>query len=440
MRNQSSALIGLALSVLVVLAGCSGLLGGPSSEIGQEGGYGPTDPVNVTTGDGLNETEREAVVHRTMARVESIRGLEFTSDVPVRVISRAEYRNQSGGYGVRTDPKYTEWNNQVWEATFLVDERTNASNAVSGVYEGAVLGYYSNGEIVIVSDSETPRIDPLTLAHELTHALQDQQLSLGEESFDRTQDAQSAENGLIEGDANSVEARYQDRCENNTEWSCLPQPEQSEQVNRTDYNQGVYTTVIMPYIEGQAFVDALYERGGWESVNNAYENIPQSSEQIIHPERYPDDTPVNVTVENRSSSEWKRFDVSPQAETPGETGIYAMFWMNGVINHTNHQQYNYSHLLSTGWDGGSLVPYNNEADGQNGYVWKTKWDSPEEAKQFADGYKRLLEQKNAHRTGDTYVLPEQSPYSDAFRVTHNGRTVTIVNAPTADELDDVHQT
>lgn len=437
MTTRPSEWTGLAFSVLIVLSGCSGLLGGLQSDIGQEDGYSATDSVNVTTSDGLNASEREAVVHRTMARVEVIRGQEFTKDVPVRVISREQYRNESGTFAVRDDPNYTAWNNQVWEARFLVDEPTNANKAVEGVYAGAVLGYYSNGEIVIVSDSKTPRIDSLTLAHELTHALQDQQLSLGEGNFDQTQDAQLAENGLIEGDANSVESRYEERCKN--DWSCLPQPERPEQSNRADFNQGVYTTVIMPYIAGPDFVDALHERGGWSAVNGAYEDIPQSSEQIIHPERYPNDAPVNVTVEDRSSNEWERLDVNPQAETAGEASIYTMFWMNGVIDKQSHYQYNYSHPLSAGWAGDSLVPYQNTAGEQNGYVWKTEWDSPEDASQFSDGYKRLLKQKGAKQTGNTYVIPEKNPYGDAFRVSRQGTTVTIVNAPTVEELDRVHR-
>jgi hypothetical protein len=441
MSDRPPAKAVIALSVLVVLGGCTGLFGGSQTNIGQEGGYNATDQVHVTSANGLNASEREIVVARTMARVEVIRGQEFTSSVSVRVISRAEYRNQSGGQR-RDNSNNTVWKNQIWEALFLVDEPTNANNATSGVYGSTVLGYYSNGKIVIVSDSETPRLDRATLAHELTHALQDQQLTLGGGTREKTRDARLAENGLIEGGANYVESTYAHRCDK--KWSCLPRPgqNQSDRSNQSEsgsppYNQGIYMTVIMPYVEGPAFVDALYERGGWETVNNAYEDIPESTEQIIHPDRYPDEDPTAVSVKDRSSKEWKRFDVKPQSNTLGEVSIYSMFWINGIIDHKSHKQFNYSHPLSAGWAGDRIVPYRN--GDQYGYVWKTKWDTKHDASQFADAYRTLLEQKGAHRTNGAYVIPNKSPYGDAFRVIRDGRTVTIVNTPTVEELDQVHQ-
>lgn len=419
----------VVLTLFVVLAGCS-MPFGFGEEIGREGGYNATDELNVTTKNGLNATERETVVYRTMARVESIRELEFKKNVPIRVISRATYRNESQRFGfASTDSK--EWNEQVWEALFLVDEPTNASAAVSGVYSGAVLGYYSEGKIVIVSDSKTPRIDPYTLAHELTHALQAQQLTLNANT--NTQNARLAANGLIEGDANTVEDEYKENCQKRTEWSCLPQPTRSTRLS--DQNRGVYTTVSMPYAEGPPFVEALYERGEWKAVNDAYDAFPQSTEQIIHPARYPDDRPETIRIENRSVDSWQRFNTTPQAETVGESSIYTMFAINGVINHTPPD--NYSDPLSVGWSGDRLIPYHN--DGQYGYVWKTKWETEHDAQQFADGYKRLLERHNATRTDGAFVVPDGEPYADAFQVKHTGRTVTIVNAPAPGELDRIHR-
>lgn len=420
----------VVLAALTVLAGCS-VPFDTGDDIGHQGGYSATDELDVTTDDGLNASEREAAVHRTMARVESIRGLAFERDVSVRVISRDEYREERTQFGF-SPTNHSEWNEQVWEAMFLVDESTNATDAVSEVYQGAVLGYYSEGEIVIVSDSETPRIDPFTLAHELTHALQDQQLTL--ENDTNTQDARLAANGLIEGDANAVEYEYENRCRDS--WSCLPRPDRT--LDDSDRNLGVYMTISMPYAEGPGFVEALSERGGQEAVNDAYETFPQSTEQIIHPTKYPDESPESVRIEDRSTDGWQRFDVSPQGETVGEASIYTMFRTNGVIDRPTDGPENYSHPISTGWAGDRIVPYNN-TEGQDGYVWKTKWDTERDAQQFAEGYERLLERNNARNASGTRVIPESNSYADAFRVDHDGRTVTIVNAPTTDELDRVHR-
>jgi hypothetical protein len=145
-----------------------------------------------------------------------------------------------------------------------------------------------------------------------------------------------------------------------------------------------------------------------------------------------------VDVEDRSNGGWERFDVDPVADTVGEASIYAMFTHNDVIQPEN--RYRYQHPASEGWAGDSLVPYHrgDPADGDYGYVWKTEWDTEEDARQFHDAYLDLLESKDATRRGDGVYVVESGGFADAFRVERDGSTVTVVNAPTPDGLDAIH--
>ncbi|WP_237560395.1 hypothetical protein [Halolamina rubra] len=98
----------LAVVCCLVLAGCAAPAA-PSptpgeDRLGWEDGYAATDSVAVDASDGLNESELDAVVARTMARVELIRGLEFEETVPVEVISREEFRNGSSRDTTSTRP------------------------------------------------------------------------------------------------------------------------------------------------------------------------------------------------------------------------------------------------------------------------------------------------------------------------------------------------
>lgn len=443
MRRPLAVLLTL---LLVVAAGCSavGFGFGPreppqgGDAIGYEDGYWYDDPLNVTTDDGLNETERRAVVARTMARVEVIRGLEFEKRVPVEVVSRQEYQSRSGGSagGSSGSATYEAWNNQVWEALLLVGEDRDVSDAFDTIYGSSVQGFYSSSkdEIVLVSDSETPTVDTRTLAHELVHALQDQHYTLSGGAT--TQDGQLAEDGLIEGDANLVEDRYVERCDR--DWDCLDRPGGGQGGTPTDFNFGVFLTVFTPYAEGPSLVDDLLVRGGgdWDRVNAAYDDIPQSTEQVIHPEKYPDDRPTNVSVVDRSGKGWHRFDLGQQTDTVGEASLYAMFWANGQVDRSR-TPYNYSHPLSAGWDGDTLVPYTNGSHG--GYVWKVTFDSKDDAREFREGYVRALRGKEATSPErNVFVVPEPDPYADAFRVTRYGDTVVVVNAPTVEDLSNVH--
>ena len=423
----------LAVAALVAVAGCAAApaLSDGDDRLGYEDGYRYDDPVDVTPGDGYNESEREAVVARTMARVEQIRELEFNQTVPVEVISREQYlANRSAA---NSSSAHSRWNDQVWEALFLVGEETSYANSSDSTLGASVQGYYSpsRDEIVLVSDSATPTIDRGTLAHELVHALQDQQFGL--DGGGDTQDRQLASRSVTEGEARYVEAIYRNRCESG--WSCIPEPESSGSTGTpSDYNRGLFLTIYTPYAAGPRLVDHVRSESGWSGVSELHDERPDSTEQVIHPERYPDEQSVNVTVPDRSTGEWDRFDVDPVADTVGEASVYAMLVANGAVD--PEDRYGYRSTPSAGWGGDAVVPYTNGSTGA--YVWESAWDSEADARQFADAYREVLERYDARNPrGNVYVVPD-GDFADAFRVVRDGTTVRVVNAPAVEDLSAVH--
>jgi hypothetical protein len=445
----------LLIALTVVLAGCTVPSFGGSDHpatptgddaIGYENGYWYDDSVSVTTDDGLNETEREAVVARTMARVEQVRDLEFKEPVPVSVISRAEYQNRSGGNnsGGSSRPQ-DPWNDQVWEALLLIGEDSGSSDEIDDTLSTTVQGYYSpsEDEIVIVSPTETPQIDRRTLSHELVHALQDQHFGLNGSA--ETQDTQLSRQGVTEGEANYVRILYERQCGDG--WGCIALPDQTSDGGGNDggdgdsqepsYNEGLFTVLYQPYVTGPRFVDQVRSDGGWDAVDALHDDFPDSTEQVLHPEKYPDEEPVNVSVADRSSDEWSRFDHDPVGDTVGETSIYAMMYHNGQ---TEGDRYSYESEISAGWGGDLVVPYRNGSGGY-GYVWETRWDTEEDASEFAQAYRAALTEEHdaSQPRSNVYVVPEESQFNDAFRVVRSGKTVRIVNGPTVNNLDEIHQ-
>jgi len=435
----------LAVVCCLVLAGCAAPAA-PSptpgaDRLGWEDGYAATDPVAVDASDGLNESELDAVVARTMARIELIRGLEFRKTVPVEVISREEFRNGSSR-DTTVDTAAERAREQRYEAAMLVGEDRTVGGAFGSIYGGSVLGYYSPGadRIVLVSDSETPTVDRATLAHELMHALQDQRLSLLGGAANP--DERMAETGVVEGDASYVEAQYEERCE--AEWDCIDRPSAGGGASIADENLGLYLTVYAPYSEGPTLVHRTRQRGGWAAVDDLYTRPPESSEQLIHPEDYPQDRPASVVVPDRSTAEYDRAG----ATRLGEATLFAMLWQQRAIdrgtlgeNPGAYSAYNYSHPATAGWAGDKLVPYfdaDSDDPTADGYVLKTRWESQRDARQFARAYRRLLtESLNATAEGEGVYRVENGSFEDAFRVTRDGTTVRIVNAPTVDALDEV---
>ncbi|WP_251329162.1 Hvo_1808 family surface protein [Haloplanus pelagicus] len=406
-----------------------------TDRLGWEAGRWYDEPLSVNATDGLNGSERTAVVARTMARVERIRGLEFTDPVPVAVVDRETYRAEE-------EVTATAFDEAVWEALLLIGEDRSVEATFESFYGASVQGSYvpSEDRILVVSDAAEPRIDRRTLAHELVHALQDQHFGVDRQRV--TRDERLARQGLIEGDAGYVEDRYERRCR--ADWPCRPRPPSGPGAS-LDGDLGVYVAVYQPYSDGPAFVHHLRQRGGWEAVNAAYADPPTSSTQVIHPERYPNWSAERVRIADRSATNWSRLNHTPPGTTVGEASLFATLRANGAVEPFHlqrtsrpHRAYNYSHPVTTGWTGDRIVPYRS-ADGGTGYVFRTAWATEEDAAAFAATYRQLLRERRGaeRRDGDVLVVPA-GPYADAFRVTHDGTTVTVVNAPTVEALDSVH--
>jgi len=431
--NRTHASV-LALAAVFLLAGCvapqapdTGTLEG-GDDIGEVDGISHDEEIRVTVDDGLNESERDLLVRRSMARIEVVRGLNFERSVEVEVMTREEYLEDRGDG--EPDETYARWNNQVWEGLFIVGEDRDVTEVFDETFGAAVQGVYLPGEerIVLVSDSETPTVGKQTLVHELVHALQDQQFGLDEQP--PTQDEQLARNSVVEGEAELVPRLYLDRC--GEEWSCI-RPSGSAGTGG-DIDRGLLLVIIQPYAAGPDFVETVREREGWAGIDRLHAEYPGSTTEIIHPEKHPEFEPADVTVSDRSTGEWSRFDREPVGDTLGEASIYSMFLANGVIE--AEQPGRYRHPVSQGWAGDTLVPYRN--DGEFGYVWETTWETPEDARLFRETYLDLLESRGGRERGArSYVVPE-GPYADAFRVTLEGDTVRIVNGPDVESLGEIH--
>jgi hypothetical protein len=419
--------------------------------IGWEGGYWHDDEIDVNQSDGLSDEELDAYVSRAMARVEYLRESEFDSDVPVQVLSREEFQRQRNE-NATSNTSFDAWNDQVWEALFVIGEDREANEELQSATGETTAGFYapSDDRIRIITDSpDSPTIDNATLVHELVHALQDQDGDLGERiTATETQDAGLATDGVVEGEANYIEQRYTNRC--GAEWDCVATPDSGGGPGEPP-NLGILLTLLQPYSDGPVYIDWLIERGGWEAVEAAFDDPPQSTEQVIH---LTDEEPIPIEYTDRARNGWETFPNQGEggSDTVGEASMYVMFWYQArtaraqtvsprsVVQTTSQYDiYNYDAEPSAGWGNDRVFPYHKGSgeDAEYGYVWVTEWDTEQDAAQFHNAYRAILDAHNAQSQGDnTYVVPS-GEFADAFRIDRQGTTVTIVNAPRAEDLSDI---
>jgi hypothetical protein len=250
------------------------------------------------------------------------------------------------------------------------------------------------------------------MAHELTHALQDQHFDLRrfEEWPEGDADAEMAAHALIEGDAMLSMSLYMAKhplvalAFMRSLSSTMSSSEQFKSAPRA-----LRDSLVFPYEQGHEWVTRLYKRGGWPMVSQAFTKLPQSTEQIMHPEKYlASEAPVKVTLPDVRSSlgpGWKKLDY----DVNGEWGYYLV--LDQFLNATAE-----SKRAAAGWAGDRYAVYESSATGAVAITQLTVWDTPEDAREFYDAYVK--------RTGRRY--PDARPLDIVYGVNDkNGKEARL---------------
>ncbi|MEX0797296.1 MAG: hypothetical protein WEB67_03305 [Acidimicrobiia bacterium] len=252
---------------------------------------------------------------------EDLRELNFIEAPTISVVTDAELealvREQ-----IEEEAENLPADQALYELLGLLDGTVNLQTLLTDLYGEQVAGFYDGetGEMVVpMTAAGFSQVQRATLVHELTHALTDQNFDFHpryEAMFDEERyDEASAYQALIEGDASFTEVLY---------LQTLSQQELGEffaealQVGTEQFEsapQFVQNSLLFPYDTGLTFVQDIYMADGWETVNEAYQrfvDLPGSTEQVITPDDYGRDLPLEVTMpeidvpgyELRESSVW----------------------------------------------------------------------------------------------------------------------------------------
>lgn len=320
---------------------------------------------------------------------------------------------------------------QLLIAFGLIPEDTDIGQLYLDLYTEQIAGFYdpeADELFVIAGEGELSALDEVTYAHEVTHALQDQAYDLEaiREPYEENDDALLAITALIEGDATAVQLDY-----------LLSQPAllarftveaaQMEEMPQLDNAPPVIREALLfPYSAGQEFVATLQEEGDYEAVDAAYADLPVTTEQILHPEKYTGErdepTPVNLPdLLPTLGSDWEQLD----ANNFGEFQIRIM--LEGELPGAEAED------AAAGWDGDQYALYTS-GDGEV-IVWQSVWDSEDDAAAFAGALRAYDEARfDATYTSDDTLTLETD--DDAARIVINGTSVSYVLATDAALADE----
>lgn len=239
-------------------------------------------------------------------------------------------------------------------------------------------------QILLLSNSKQ---NESLLTHELTHALQDQHFDLlgmllaRPYSYDRSEAAFA----VIEGDAVGVQRRAE-----NPAWTkrTLDDITRIEDSRFDEYRSTIGNlfpslltqTFIFRYRDGTRFVEGVRRRRAQPGVDDLFRNPPQTSEQVLHLDKYLAGEATRAPVFDSSSllrNGWQ----SSVSTAFGEIGV------RGIL--AERLSLSNAARAAAGWGGDQAYLF--ERSDESLFVWTSVWDTSEDAAEFFRGYKRLLE-------------------------------------------------
>ncbi|MGB8507244.1 MAG: hypothetical protein WCD76_02465 [Pyrinomonadaceae bacterium] len=264
------------------------------------------------------------------------------------------------------------------------------------------------------------------MAHELTHALQDQHFNL--RRFDKwpkhDSDAELAAHALVEGDATLLMIQYVTHSPIR-QFAMLKSLVASGSASTEQFDNAprvLRETLIFPYTQGMTWVSRIYKRDGWEGVSQAYGDLPKSTEQILHPEKYfaheaPLDTSVWKNISTTLGKDWKAADNDVNGE-----------WSYFLILDEYLKSKEESERAAAGWNGDRYVLYTGPNKGDVLITQKTFWDTEADALEFFDAYsKRTARRYGAEPTESEDGSARQwTTKEGGVMIRRNGKSVFIV--------------
>lgn len=356
--------------------------------------------------------------------VELSRQLALPTAVPIEFLTRRQLRDQWRDNSFDAAAlEAVQTQQEFYRALNLIEPGVDLVQAAFNSQTDLLLGYYTPKEKIMYIIAESVNMfaeEEMTFAHEYVHALQDYHFDLNHVFAEQLSgDALLAARSLPEGDARLVEDLFtrqnigQDELEYNIYRYLFREHPQLEGVSPA---LGIFT--YFPYTAGEYFVVYLFIQGGysWDLVNQAYQKLPASSEQVMHPEKYlAGELPIPVTVPDLApalGSGWHEID----QDVLGEAGF--LVWLVDRVDQP--------------------TAINGAAD-RRLLAESSIWATEAEALEFADAFAALMKLRGSQ--SEPYSGGSATLWKDTGSVTilsRAGQRVLLVIAPDTATLDQIY--
>lgn len=319
--------------------------------------------------------------------------------------------------------------------SFMEDVLTDQ---IAGLYDPKAKEFYIADWIPVDEQKEV-------MAHELTHALEDQSFHIDPwiKAARPNDDGELARDSVSEGSAMAAMVDY-DLEDMHRSVRDLPDVSaliQASAVGEMDKDPKlskapiyIRDSLIFPYLAGVTFTQQfLKAHNGWQDLHLIFEHPPVSTQQIMHPEKYLADVqPVAIKLPDwkaAAPADWKLLEENVMGEF-GVEELLKQFLGEDAAK-----------LTSPGWTGDRYAVFEDSKDKTLPIVFVLDMDSEEDAARFFGQYSSALEMKYQTRT---HLLRQanffgfQTDGGSVF-VKHQGTQCLVVEEASRDTFDKIDQ-
>jgi len=317
-----------------------------------------------------------------------------------------------------------------------------ADTTVDLLTEQAAAFYdYDKKKLFITETTSSENQEPV-LAHELSHAIADQNFNLARyiRQGRKSDDGATARLAVMEGQATWLMSEYLAR---KLGQSLRNSPALAKMMSRVTEGSGQFPvfdqsplylrlTLIFPYTEGMLFQNDVLAREGEEGFTEVFRHPPITTQQIIHPEKY-----------------FKHIDPTspelPDAHLP--SGYKPL--VGGALGELDHavllEQFAgkaRSEEIAPHWRGSNFELRERKKDASLVLLYAVEWDSEAVARSYFEAYRQALEKKwkKILISSETPDLITGTGDDGRFELRRQGTIVTSMEGlPLAPAAEKAHQ-
>lgn len=395
---------------------------------------------NIAASGTANTAKVLEATNQMLEEVSKLRELKILSPVKSGAKSRQEIEQEIiRGFEEESTPEEIEATNKALIAYGLVPKDFKYREFMIRLMTEQVAGFYrpKTKELFLADWNDLEQQKPV-MAHELQHALQDQHFNLMrfEKWPNGDGDRETAIHALIEGDATALMYNYQLK-PMGSDITKLPsiagfadqsmsQAERDKQKVFLSAPMALRESLIFSYVYGAAFVQEMLKKRGWAGVSQAFTDLPQSTEQIIHFEKYiAGEMPIKVQLPDISKQlgdGWKKLD----ADVNGEFG-YSVILAEFISKKDARQ-------AAAGWSGDQSVLYEQAKTGRLMLTHLSKWDTEKDAAEFLRAYTQRTTKRyptaKARTTNSENERAFQTPDGEVLIQLHGQSVLVVEGLPT----------